>query len=318
MSSHETLTDDLEGILSTLDRAFDELPRQALLDARARRDEIVPRLIRVLEDAAKACRAGDFPDGYAHYFALFLLWEFRAREALPAIVDVVSLPGDSAYDLFGNALNEHLARILASLAVDQPDAIRGLLRDREAADCVRGEAARSYLYLVRDGVLTREQVVETLRESLREALDQDDRGVTGYLVARLCDYGPAEARDEITEAFRRGSVDESWIDRDDAERLCNQGAAALTESVSSLGPTQLEGAVSELAAWFEDPSTADLADDEDDPGEFEDEAAYQDESDWPLPERPAPLARENLKVGRNDPCPCGSGQKFKRCCGKRR
>ncbi len=22
------------------------------------------------------------------------------------------------------------------------------------------------------------------------------------------------------------------------------------------------------------------------------------------------------KVGRNDPCPCGSGQKFKRCCGK--
>jgi preprotein translocase subunit SecA len=23
-----------------------------------------------------------------------------------------------------------------------------------------------------------------------------------------------------------------------------------------------------------------------------------------------------LKVGRNDPCPCGSGKKFKNCCGK--
>jgi len=23
-----------------------------------------------------------------------------------------------------------------------------------------------------------------------------------------------------------------------------------------------------------------------------------------------------LKVGRNDPCPCGSGKKFKRCCGR--
>jgi SWIM/SEC-C metal-binding protein len=22
------------------------------------------------------------------------------------------------------------------------------------------------------------------------------------------------------------------------------------------------------------------------------------------------------KVGRNDPCPCGSGQKYKKCCGK--
>ncbi len=26
--------------------------------------------------------------------------------------------------------------------------------------------------------------------------------------------------------------------------------------------------------------------------------------------------REAPKVGRNDPCPCGSGKKFKRCCGK--
>jgi len=24
-----------------------------------------------------------------------------------------------------------------------------------------------------------------------------------------------------------------------------------------------------------------------------------------------------LKVGRNDPCPCGSGKKYKNCCGRR-
>ena len=24
----------------------------------------------------------------------------------------------------------------------------------------------------------------------------------------------------------------------------------------------------------------------------------------------------SLKVGRNDPCPCGSGKKYKRCCGR--
>jgi uncharacterized protein len=28
-----------------------------------------------------------------------------------------------------------------------------------------------------------------------------------------------------------------------------------------------------------------------------------------------PLRRETTKVGRNDPCPCGSGRKFKKCCG---
>ena len=35
------------------------------------------------------------------------------------------------------------------------------------------------------------------------------------------------------------------------------------------------------------------------------------------PEEPsAPVRREAPKVGRNEPCPCGSGKKFKDCCGK--
>ena len=30
----------------------------------------------------------------------------------------------------------------------------------------------------------------------------------------------------------------------------------------------------------------------------------------------APIVRDGRKVGRNDPCPCGSGKKYKQCCGK--
>ncbi len=29
-----------------------------------------------------------------------------------------------------------------------------------------------------------------------------------------------------------------------------------------------------------------------------------------------PVTRDDEKVGRNDPCPCGSGQKYKKCCGR--
>lgn len=29
-----------------------------------------------------------------------------------------------------------------------------------------------------------------------------------------------------------------------------------------------------------------------------------------------PVRREGPKVGRNDPCPCGSGENFKKCCGE--
>ena len=29
-----------------------------------------------------------------------------------------------------------------------------------------------------------------------------------------------------------------------------------------------------------------------------------------------PITRDQPKVGRNDPCPCGSGKKYKKCCGR--
>ncbi|WP_370980889.1 SEC-C metal-binding domain-containing protein [Agaribacterium sp. ZY112] len=29
-----------------------------------------------------------------------------------------------------------------------------------------------------------------------------------------------------------------------------------------------------------------------------------------------PFTRTNPKIGRNAPCPCGSTQKFKKCCGR--
>jgi len=55
------------------------------------------------------------------------------------------------------------------------------------------------------------------------------------------------------------------------------------------------------------------------------EAGTQSSDSAPAEERPndsapvdsAPVRREGAKIGRNDPCPCGSGKKYKRCCGGR-
>ena len=33
-----------------------------------------------------------------------------------------------------------------------------------------------------------------------------------------------------------------------------------------------------------------------------------------IPVTPKQFVREQPKVGRNDPCPCGSGKKYKKCC----
>ncbi|HTI99167.1 MAG TPA: SEC-C metal-binding domain-containing protein [Dongiaceae bacterium] len=46
------------------------------------------------------------------------------------------------------------------------------------------------------------------------------------------------------------------------------------------------------------------------PSDIVSEAADQLSKEKPLPKRTGP------KVGRNDPCPCGSGKKYKNCCGR--
>ncbi|MCY3928778.1 MAG: SEC-C metal-binding domain-containing protein [Acidobacteria bacterium] len=33
------------------------------------------------------------------------------------------------------------------------------------------------------------------------------------------------------------------------------------------------------------------------------------------PQKPRTVVRSQAKVGRNAPCPCGSGKKYKKCCG---
>ncbi|MCK5214287.1 MAG: preprotein translocase subunit SecA [Candidatus Omnitrophica bacterium] len=40
------------------------------------------------------------------------------------------------------------------------------------------------------------------------------------------------------------------------------------------------------------------------------------EPEPPDPAAPRPVRRSQEKVGRNDPCPCGSGKKYKKCCGR--
>jgi preprotein translocase subunit SecA len=38
--------------------------------------------------------------------------------------------------------------------------------------------------------------------------------------------------------------------------------------------------------------------------------------DPPLPDTPVEQAKAAGAPGRNDPCPCGSGRKYKQCCGR--
>ena len=44
-------------------------------------------------------------------------------------------------------------------------------------------------------------------------------------------------------------------------------------------------------------------------------AGLPGEDEGPLPPPIEPI-KADKDIGRNDPCPCGSGKKYKKCCGK--
>lgn len=50
--------------------------------------------------------------------------------------------------------------------------------------------------------------------------------------------------------------------------------------------------------------------------EFDDEFGGENLFPWMNVKPQVPFIRESPKIGRNDPCPCGSGKKYKKCCGK--
>ena len=50
--------------------------------------------------------------------------------------------------------------------------------------------------------------------------------------------------------------------------------------------------------------------------EEQEDVKYAGSGDAAPDKKPDTVRRADPKVGRNDPCPCGSGQKYKKCCGK--
>jgi len=52
------------------------------------------------------------------------------------------------------------------------------------------------------------------------------------------------------------------------------------------------------------------------PGELVENSRFIREGErWFYLDGEPPADRSSAKVGRNEPCPCGSGKKYKRCCG---
>jgi hypothetical protein len=243
------------------------------------------------------------------FFALFLLIEFRAAKAFATIVRAVSLPDDLPSNLFGDGIHEALPLAVPAMANERLDEVLTLIRNRELNEYVRWALQTGLVNLVAGGLRSREEIVGHLKAILIEAIENKDPEAVLAAVNSLHDLYPEETYDDIKRAYDLGLVDEFMIGLEDFDRQLARGKDHVLQRMQEK-PAHIEDTVEMLRHW----------------------AAFQprkrEPAVTPTPQTrsprnlPPPLPQPNPvsgkvepRVGRNEPCPCGSGKKFKKCCG---
>ena len=303
---------EIDEILQQLQRTAWPFPQEAVEEAVARREDITPELLRILEDTIdRASELAKDPEYGAHLYAMFLLAQFREARAYPLVVRMAALPGDVLEHLLGGFISESLHRVLASVCGGDVVGIRALIENDEIDEYVRGAALSSLLDLVAAGQIDRAEVVDYFGQLFRGKLRRKHSQVWNHLVTCCVDLYPGELMSDIEQAYTDELVDTSYIRLKDIEgHMADGPEKTLAKLSASLG--LVENTAEEMEWWdcFQKalPREAMIA------------SLPRPASPPPLRAREEPMAptspivRDGPKVGRNDPCPCGSGKKYKKCC----
>jgi hypothetical protein len=309
---------DVAAVLRTLASSSHVFPEDAVRTIQGHRELFVPHLIEAIRTATAAARDNESSIFGVHDYALLLLTEFRAKEALPAIVEAITLPGEGPYVLFDDSITEDLPTTLAVLAGDQLELLEELICDRSLDEYVRWSVVNAVTMLARGGVLTREEAAERLNRICRNAIDTQDHALAMPLISNLADLGVPTSRDLALEAFDNLDFDEDFETREMIEGEFDRAAAGDLSSFERIRSPEPRETVGYMSKWatFNEPDLDDevLLYEQDVRNLYDDEEEHDDgivdRFDVPEP------IHAPAKVGRNEACPCGSGKKYKKCCGR--
>lgn len=288
----------------------------ALRQAVAKKDEITPHLLKSLERTANNPEEVLDEGDDSFIYALYLLAQFREKLAYPLIIKLVSHPPELVDDLLGIITTEDLHNILASVSLGDTSLIAELAVNTEVEEYVRAAAIRSWLTLVVSGEKSREETVDYYRSLFEGGLEDKNEVVWTELVDCGADLYPEELYKQIEKAFDDGLIDEFFIDLDWVDTRMALGKELVLAQLPE-DHHLIEDAASEVewwaSPWEEDEDWDDWGDDDDDDDdEFWDTYNQQISA---LNGHPLASPMPQEKVGRDDPCPCGSGKKYKECCG---
>lgn len=264
-------------------------------------EEAVPCLIEAVEKALQEKQ--DLDEEYQlHFYAMFLLGQFQYEEAFPVLLDLASLDQDTLDYLIGDTVTSGLNDVLyLTFDGDFANLETHILNhpgDEYARAAMLDVEAQLYL----DGRVERKHFEEFLRRIIENGLEQDY--FSTVIAQTICDLHFWGMRSELWQLFELGYVElgvagsyDSYIDDmfsyERKEEFCRKSIDVMS-----------------LKSW------ALFADENDD---SEDKSERMDELYRAImrEEQKSRQAVKAVKIGRNDPCPCGSGRKYKQCCMRR-
>ncbi|MBZ0127546.1 MAG: DUF1186 domain-containing protein [Rhodobacteraceae bacterium] len=287
------------------DLARDDIfPKAAMTEARARQDEMVPIFIdlvsRLTRQRIPAMRDSDL---MALIPVFHMLGEWQDPKAYRPLVRMLRLPTKVIDYLLGDAVTETSFRVIAATFDGDVQPLFEAIEDKTADQYARS-SLMSALVLIAQGHPAQREVIEDYFRTFRQRCPKESTDVlTGWMDA-IAALGLDDMSEDVREVFDKGLIPKDYCDfghfLEDLQATLNaDGSPANRRYQKSL----ITDAIEELSKWhcYSD--------------EFLDRQKIR-KVDNAL--RVAPwteaLTKTPAKPGRNDPCPCGSGKKFKKCC----
>lgn len=294
----------IEDILDRIkfnDGTFPQKELKKLIDMK---EETIPRLLRIMEDVRDNYETYIEERSMLHIYATYLLAEFRITDFFPIFMDIAKLPGELPFDLYGYTVTESFQRIMASVYDGNLDQIHSLIEDMQVNQFVREKGNQALVILVLEDQLERSAVVEYLKNLMLSRGENDIQEFIGSIVYSLTDLYPKDSMEEIKWAIDNNIVPEYMIDIELILQTLKKGEERTLKELKEDRHFQLiSSAIKEMHWW----------------------ACFQKEKKSKISFSKAKQKIDNpytsstvIKkdgVGRNEPCPCGSGKKHKKCCG---
>jgi len=278
-----------------------KLPVLALGQCTIRIEESSPALLALLERAADGETLAEDEETLL-FRGLYILGGARVSQAYRPLLRLLRRPWNELDYLLGDGITESLASIAASVFDGDAEPLFELALDASIDGYIREALLGAATFLTWKGLIERERMQRVLVRFYKERLAaDDDQAWIGWLEA-IALLGLRDLAPLVHSAWDEGRVPSDLLERSEFEQDLVEAEQRPDDidrfSLFHFGYVE---DVVEALKWSD---------------YLEDEDALLGEDlfasdDW----KPMEPVRNPLRhVGRNDPCPCGSGKKAKKCC----